>query len=817
MSSGTITQNSLSLNSADTSWELSSLEAGFTYSTYFGGSASEEYVWTATDSAGHVWVTGGTTSTDLLTTANAYNNTNSGSYDIFVAEFDGHNGSLLYSTYIGGSDYELPMAIRIDSYDNIWISGETGSSDFPITLDALNSTLTGPIDMFILELSGSDGSLLYSSYIGGSGAESAYSIDFDNEGNLWATGITTSSDFPLVQSSLYKVFNGSEDVVLFELSANGTTLLYSTYIGGTSVDEGYKVLLDYADNVWVTGATDSSDFLVTNDAYNSTINGGTDIFLLKMPHDGSSIIYSTYLGGSSYDSIGSITFDSDGNLWGTGSTSSGDFPTTPDAYDSSYGTNYDCVVFQFSTNNSILLYSTYLGGLGDDEAYSISVDRNDAVWIVGTTSSNTFPTTDDAFNITINGGQDAFLLSLAANGTTLYYSTFLGCSNIESFTSSVLSPSGQVWIVGETQSTDFPTTANAYNGSASGSNDLFLTCFTIYSTPDSPTNLSSTESMDQNVILLWERPLFDGNSEVTSYRVYRNTTADSFDVPLGETTYEHFVDTSALPGFTYHYAVTALNKYGESITSIETNITVIVPTYTPAAPQNLSAAPVDNYIYLNWSAPSDDGGSSISLYHIYRRASNGFYSELDSTSFTHFNDSSVIEGVLYYYQVTAENSVGEGMSSIEIAAKIPDTIAPTINHPSDVSYTEGSVNHSIVWTPADLNPASFSITRNGIMLISGAWSGRNITLNVDDLSEGSYTFNCTIVDQAGNHASDVVTVSVTALEPTTSITTTSPTTSPTTTSSGNGNLQIGSLLVIYGAIAVAIVVILVVVRKQLRG
>jgi fibronectin type 3 domain-containing protein len=809
--SDTIPQNPLGSASTEISGQVSSLTAGLTYSTYFGGSASEEYIWTATDSAGNVWVAGGTTSTDLPTTTDAYNKTNSGSYDIFVVKLDGDNGSLLYSTYIGGSGYELPMAIKVDTWDNVWICGETGSGDFPTTPDAFNSTLNGAVDMFILKLSGNNGSLLYSSYIGGSGVESALSMDIDSEGNAWATGITTSSDFPLVQSSLYKVYNGSNDAILFELSENGTTLLYSTYIGGTADDRGYKVLVDAADNVWVAGTTGSANFPVTPDAYKNTISGSTDIYLLKMSHDGSSILYSTYFGGSQYDTVASIAFDSDGNIWGTGATSSSYFPTTTNAYDSSYAGNYDCVVFQFSKNGSALLYSTYLGGINEDQGYSISVDRNNAVWIAGDTGSSTFPTTVDAFNRTLSGVSDAFLLSLAPNGTTLYYSTFLGGSDSESFPSSALGPSGQVWITGETQSTNFPTTDDAYNTSASGSNDLFMTRFTIYSAPDSPVNLSATESMDQNVVLLWERPAFDGNSEVTGYRVYRNTTAGSFDVPLGETTYEYFVDTSVLPGLTYHYVVTSLNKYGESLASTEANITVIVPTYTPGAPQNLSATPMDSHIYLNWSAPLDDGGSQISVYHIYRRTSTGFYTELVSTLSTHFNDTTVTAGALYYYQVAAENSVGEGIRSIETAAKIPDTIVPTINHPSDISYNEGSVGHSIIWMPADANPAFFSITRNGTVLISGAWAGGNITLNVDYLSEGSYAFNCTVVDQAGNQASDMVTVSVTGLEPTTSTTTSTE----TTTSSANGpGFPITTLIVGFGIVVIAIVAVLVVARKQ---
>ncbi|MHA2118093.1 MAG: fibronectin type III domain-containing protein, partial [Candidatus Thorarchaeota archaeon] len=358
------------------------------------------------------------------------------------------------------------------------------------------------------------------------------------------------------------------------------------------------------------------------------------------------------------------------------------------------------------------------------------VDRNNAVWISGDTGTDTFPTTPDAFNESLSGTRDAFLLSLAPNGTYLYYSTFLGGSEREIFSTLALTFSGRVWIAGKTDSIDFPTTEDAFNRSASGSDDLFVTSFTIHSVSDPPVNLSATESVEQDVILLWEEPEHDGNSDVTSYRVYRNTTAGTFDIMLGSTSYEYFVDTSALPDTTYHYIVTAVNSYGESFASNEVNITMVTPIFRPDAPFNLNAIVAEDNVLLNWSAPLYDGGTSISTYHIYRRAFNDVYSELDSVASTFFNDSTAIEGVLYYYKVTAENAVGESDASTEVTAKIPDATSPTINHPNDIEYIEGDLGHSISWTPADTNPALFYITRNSVMVISGAWLGDDITLNV---------------------------------------------------------------------------------------
>ncbi|MFW9968513.1 MAG: SBBP repeat-containing protein, partial [Candidatus Thorarchaeota archaeon] len=206
-------QGPVELPAMQSSDMLLELTAELTYSTYFGGSSYEEYVHTVTDSVGNVWITGATTSVNLHTTDDAYNQTYSGSTDVFVIKLDGENGSVLYSTYLGGSNYEIPMTIEIDSEDNVWVCGETGSSDFPTTSNAYNSTMNGSNDMFIFSLSGNNGSLLYSTFVGGSGLESALSLDLDSEGNVWTTGLTDSGDFPMSPSSLYPVHNGSFDAV----------------------------------------------------------------------------------------------------------------------------------------------------------------------------------------------------------------------------------------------------------------------------------------------------------------------------------------------------------------------------------------------------------------------------------------------------------------------------------------------------------------------------------------------------------------------------------------------------------------------------
>jgi len=339
---------------------LLDLTAEFTYSTYFGGSGSESYLHIVADSDGNIWVTGGTESDNLYTSPDAYNRTYGGSTDIFVIKLDGENGSILYSTYIGGSGYELPMSIEIDSEDNVWICGETGSSDLPTTQNAYNSTLNGLVDMFILKLSGSNGSLLYSSYVGGSGVESALSIDFDGGGNVWATGLTDSGDFPMSPSSLYPAYNGSFDAVLFQLSKNGTTLMYSTFFGGTDDDRGYEVLVDSSDDVWLAGTTNSLIFPVTPNAYKNTTSGGRDMYLLKLAGDGSTLLYSSFFGGSGTEDVMSIAFDAFGNIWGTGSTTSGGSGVGGRFSITSFSSEEATTVSSFSLQTTAVYYTRHI-------------------------------------------------------------------------------------------------------------------------------------------------------------------------------------------------------------------------------------------------------------------------------------------------------------------------------------------------------------------------------------------------------------------------------------------------------------------------
>jgi hypothetical protein len=334
---------------------------------------------------------------------------------------------LVYSTFVGGSEYDWGSSIAVDSSGNAFVTGGTSSPEFP-TVNAYNSTYGGSDDWggdcFVFKLSADGSTLLYSTFIGGRNHDWASSIAVDTSGNAYVAGGTESPDFPSVNAYDSTYGGGNMDCFVFKLSADGSTLLYSTFVGGSDGDVGNSIAVDSSGNAYVTGGTESPDFPTVN-AYNSTHGGGSDdwggdCFVLKLSADGSTLLYSTFIGGRNHDWASSIAVDSSGNAYVTGDTSSPDFLTV-NAYNSTYGGGDDCFVFKLSANGSTLLYSTFIGGSEYDWASSIAVDSSGNAYVTGWTESPDFPTVR-AYNSTYGGG-DCFVLKLIISDYTpdFYY------------------------------------------------------------------------------------------------------------------------------------------------------------------------------------------------------------------------------------------------------------------------------------------------------------------------------------------------------------------------------------------------------------
>lgn len=383
------------------------------YSTYLGGNDIDYGSGIAVDSSGNAYITGRTISTNFPTTSGVSQTRSGGSYDAFVAKLDS-SGSLVYSTYLGGAGIDFGFGIAVDSSGNAHITGQTGSSNFPMA-DTLQTTAGGGLnDAFVTKLN-SSGRLVYSTYLGGDGSDTATGIAVDSSGNAYITGSTDSSNFPTA-NALQTVKKRYSDAFVTKLNSSGAAL-YSTYLGGNNDDYGLGVAADSSGNAYITGLTSSTDF-ATAGAYQTSRSGNYDAFVTKLSASGL-LVYSTYLGGSGNDQGNGIAVDSSGKVHIAGMTSSSNFPIS-NAAQASFGEGFnDAFATALDASGSAPVWSTYLGGSGDDYVSGIAADSSGNAYVTGRTYSTNFSTTSGAYQTTNKGAYDAFVvkLSLGSAGT----------------------------------------------------------------------------------------------------------------------------------------------------------------------------------------------------------------------------------------------------------------------------------------------------------------------------------------------------------------------------------------------------------------
>ncbi|MBF8275302.1 MAG: hypothetical protein HW390_375, partial [Candidatus Brocadiaceae bacterium] len=315
-------------------------------STFLGGSGSDNGTSLTIDTSGNVYVTGRTSSTDFPTTSGAYDTAYNSWNDVFVSKLDSGLASLLASTYLGGSSsHDEGCSLTLDINGNVYVTGNTWSTDFPTTSGAYDTSFNGgSYDVFVSKLDSGLTSLLASTFVGGSNGEKGSSLTLDTSGNVYVTGVTYSSDFPTTSGAYDTSFNGGEcDVFVSKLNGGLTGMLASTFVGGSYGDWGNSIALDTSGNVYVTGGTDSIDFPTTSGAYDTSQNGGvyySDVFISKLDGGLTGLQASTYLGAGSFDYGGSLALDTSGNVYVAGYTYSTSFPTTNGAYDTSFNGGY---------------------------------------------------------------------------------------------------------------------------------------------------------------------------------------------------------------------------------------------------------------------------------------------------------------------------------------------------------------------------------------------------------------------------------------------------------------------------------------------
>ena len=409
--------------------------------------------------------------------------------------------TLTYSTYLGGTNYDIGRDIAVDGNGNAYVVGETGSNDYP-TQNPYQGTYMGLTDAFVTKLAYSGSSLIYSTYFGGTSHDYGAGIDVDNSGNAYITGTTYSSDFP-THNPIFPNLHGVQDAFVAKFNSNGG-IMYSTYLGGSTWEWGMDIEVDNNGVSYITGFTDSSDFPVFN-AYDSTFNGVIDFFVSKLDPPGGLLMFSTYLGGSLSDIGMGIDIDNNGNAYLTGYTWSSNFPVTPvTAYDSSYNGGADiciAIVDTIAGGSGSLVYGSYIFGQGDDFGYDIVIDNNNIMYVTGETASTVnqyFPTTSNAYQQYLNGARDAFFFKL--DSSLLPSNQMLYCSYLGGMTGGNGNDAGQgidldsnnnAYITGLTECSDFPLVNSLHT--YKGGNEVFVSLF-------DPTAIGTASLIDSTYI-----------------------------------------------------------------------------------------------------------------------------------------------------------------------------------------------------------------------------------------------------------------------------------------------------------------------------
>ena len=411
------TQNALQPSAgASTDAFIAKIDASGTslvYSTYFGGNALDTGWGIAVDALGQAYVTGRTDSSNLPTTAGAYQTTHlGGTADAFVAKLSANGSSLKYLTYLGGDGFDEARGIAIDGSGNAYITGYFYISTFPTTTGAYQTVNKGAFDAFVTKLNTTGSALVYSTYLGGIGDENALAIAVDSQGNAHVTGSTGSNNFPMLNAA-QSTFGGYYDAFVTKLNAAGSALVYSTYAGGSDFERGSGISVDSFGNAYAAGQTHSNNFPATTGATQTIFGGAQDAFVVKLNPNGGAFAYATYFGGAGGDAANAIAVDAGGNAYVTGNNYLGGFPLK-DPLQSTYHTeSFEAFVVKLAPTGT-LEYSTYLGGDSNDVGLAIAVDSLGSAYVAGATAASDFPTTPGSIQEANAGSYDGFVAKIAA-------------------------------------------------------------------------------------------------------------------------------------------------------------------------------------------------------------------------------------------------------------------------------------------------------------------------------------------------------------------------------------------------------------------
>jgi hypothetical protein len=460
--------------------------------TYLGGGQFEQVRDVAVDGEGNIYVAGGTGSPGFPTTVGAYDESHNGNVDVFVTKF-APDGSLVWSTFVGGANYDRAYAIEIDDQGHVYAGGRAGAG-FPTTAgvvqeafggDNAPNQLYGTQDGFVLELEPDGGALVWSTYFGSSDHEVMRDFDVDGDGEVYVAMTSIAVDHPHATAGAFQpARDGGRDGFVAKLSADASTVVWGSYFGGGADDgETPSIRVDDAGNAFYLTHTQSNDAPATAGAYQTTLQGGVDLIVARIAQDGGSLVWCSYVGGSmtEFTETHGLSIDGNGRAVVTATTTSPNLPMPAGAYQGVYGgtggggmgggTNYpgDGFVWRLSADGSELEAGTFLGGSAGEGIEGSGVDAMGNVYVTGSTFSDDFPASAGAFQSSKGAGADQFVAKLAPDLDALVHASYVGGSGSEDFArSGTVDGFGNVYVIGQSNGDDFPVTADAYDATFGG-------------------------------------------------------------------------------------------------------------------------------------------------------------------------------------------------------------------------------------------------------------------------------------------------------------------------------------------------------------
>jgi len=705
---------------------------------------------------------------------------------------------IVMSTYFGGSSHDVAKDVAVDVSGNIYITGYTNSTDFPTTPDAYDPTFNGVpeeyipgqdiwisiYDVFLAKFTPT-GNLVFSTFFGGTSVDTASSIALDASGSVYITGTTRSTDFPTTKDAFDTTFGPRADAFIAKFDPNGA-LLYSTFLGGKAVVDGtgeefgQAIAVDVLGSAYVTGMTSSPDFPIKADV----VHRGTsfDVYVAKLNPWGTALEYSAVIGGMGLEWSYSIAVDAQGSAYVAGRTDALDFPVTPGALDPSIEEDggVDGYVFKLNPEASALEYSTFLGGsFGDDAAFAVVVDNAGNAYVTGWTNSPDFPTTPGAFDTTISDAQspqccDAFVAKLDASGSALLYSTFLGGAKpagggyvgVDQGNGIFVDEFGQAYVVGTTDSVDFPTSPGAYDATYNGESWYNQDAFVTKLDPEGSTLAYSTFlGGGDDVLFIETQPERDRCSQDCGdlgYSLVLDSTGNA--TVVGTTNALDFPVTEGADDPTFNGG-----RFDIFIVRMEL---IPEPNRVPVAYFEVTSSPEDPGHVSADATNSSDAEDPLDLLEIrWDWEDDGVWDTAWSTVKVASHDYSRDET----YTIRLEVRDTDGLTG-EMTREIPVTGIPPVNHEPSLTITEISPSSTIAGHEVTLTAVVSDLDRDSLSWTiawgDGATStgstpagGGPITATHSYGIPGTYTITFTVTDAEGGSTSETASVNVSAPPP----------------------------------------------------